>query len=130
MEQILSRSSGSLKSLDVCRDYNIAYQLPNRYFCTALLTFFASLRSTFFLFVMSKLPPFPKDLSLHHQSEGEIAPKPTQELHEGLAFSLGKFLVYFGFSIYFLNALPIPFHFCTLVIYLFMPFFIFLILSH
>lgn len=99
MEQILSQSSGSFKSLDVCRDDNIAYQLLNRYFCTALLTYFPSLCSTLFLFVMSKLPPFPKDLIGPHQSEGEIPPGLIRERREGLAFSFGKFLVYFSFSI-------------------------------
>lgn len=75
---------------------------------------------------MSKLTLFPKDLTLHHQSEGEISPRLLQEHHEGLAFTLGKFLACFGFSLYFLNSLPIPFHPSTLLIFLFMVWFFFL----
>lgn len=68
---------------------------------------------------MCKLPPFPKDLILHHHGEGEILPKLLQEHHEGLAFSLGKFLVYFCLLLFFfLNSLLIPSYFSTLFIYL------------
>ncbi|KAM8994517.1 uncharacterized protein PRD47_013438 isoform 1-T2 [Ara ararauna] len=42
----------------------------------------------YILFVMSKLSPSPKDLILHHQSEGKISPELLQEHHEGQAFSL------------------------------------------
>lgn len=72
---------------------------------------------------MSRLTLFPKDLTLHHQSEGEISPRLLQAHHEGLAFTLGKFLACFGFSLYFLNSLPIPFYSSTPLIFLFMLFF-------
>lgn len=79
--------------------------LPTSYgiviFVRHRLLIFPSLCSTFFLFVMCKLPPFPKDLILHHHGEGEILPKLLQEHHEGLAFSLGKFLVYFCLLLFF-----------------------------
>lgn len=82
---------------------------------------------------MSKITLFPKELTLHHQSEGEILPRLLREHHEGLAFTLGKFLACFGFSLYFLNSLPTPFHSSTpliFFIYAFFFFFLFFILFH
>lgn len=77
---------------------------------------------------MSKLRLFPKDLFRHHQSKGEISPKLLQEQHEGLAFSLGKFLVYFDFYFFFFPLVCCSFPLIYLI-YLFLPFFFFLSFS-